>query len=87
MILAGLSLNGVGGVGIGNQDEVTSSSVAAIETVVDTVIPTTSTDLIAASLGESIGGVIGAIFSVAINFILRGGKPKIKIEDDDRITV
>jgi hypothetical protein len=81
LILAGLSLKGVGVGGIGNANEVTSSSVAAMTNVVDTVIPSTSTDLLAVTLGESIGGVIGAIFSVAINFILRGGKTK--TEDDD----
>jgi hypothetical protein len=79
--LAGLSIKGLGVGGIGNANEVTSSSVAAMTNVVDTVIPSTSTDLLAVTLGESIGGVIGAIFSVAINFILRGGKTK--TEDDE----
>ena len=73
-----LSLAGMSGptAGLGNNDEITSSSVAVMTKVVENTVPTTSTEVVAVTLGESIGGVIGAIFSVAINFILRGGNNK-----------
>jgi len=48
-----------------------SSSFEDIPTnVVEASIPTSSTDLLAIALGESIGGVIGAFFSLFVNFIL-----------------
>lgn len=52
----------------------TVKGVAVMNKVVQNTVPTTSTEVVAVTLGESIGGVIGAIFSVAINFVLRGGK-------------
>ncbi len=52
----------------------TVKGVAVVNKVVQNTVPTTSTEVVAVTLGESIGGVIGAIFSVAINFVLRGGK-------------
>lgn len=71
-----LSLAGISGPGsgIGTSEEVTSTSVAVMTKVVENTVPTSSTEVVAVTLGESIGGVIGAIFSVAINFILKGGK-------------
>ena len=51
-----------------------AKGVAVVNKVVQNTVPTTSTEVVAVTLGESIGGVIGAIFSVAINFVLRGGK-------------
>eukprot|EP00536_Pseudo-nitzschia_multiseries_P005222 jgi/Psemu1/303183/fgenesh1_kg.95_\ len=67
-------MSGTGGdlMGEGAMD-VTSSSVAVVTKVVENTVPTTSTEVVAVTLGESIGGVIGAIISVAINFVLRGG--------------
>lgn len=72
-----LSLAGLAGPvdgGVGTSDETTSQSVAVMAKVIENTVPTTSTEVVAVTLGESIGGVIGAIFSVAINFVLRGGK-------------
>ncbi len=66
-----LSLAGISGT---SDDEVASSSVAVVTKVVENTVPTTSTEVVAVTLGESIGGVIGAVSSVAINFVLRGGK-------------
>jgi len=57
-----------------SDDEVGSASVAVMTKVVENTVPTTSTEVVAVTLGESIGGVIGAVSSVAINFVLRGGK-------------
>ena len=72
--LAGMSGTSTGGIVDGN--EVTSTSVAVMTKVVENTVPTTSTEVVAVTLGESIGGVIGAVISVAINFVLRGGKNK-----------
>lgn len=72
--LAGMSGTSTGGIVNGN--EVTSTSVAVMTKVVENTVPTTSTEVVAVTLGESIGGVIGAVISVAINFVLRGGKNK-----------
>jgi hypothetical protein len=71
-----LSLAGMAGPsgGVSNSNEVTTASVAVMTKVVENTVPTTSTEVVAVTLGESIGGVIGAIFSVGINFLLRGGK-------------
>ena len=66
-----LSLAGMSGP---SDDELSSTSVAVMTKVVENTVPTTSTEVVAVTLGESIGGVIGASFSVAINFVLRGGK-------------
>mmetsp|Transcript_30891 Transcript_30891/g.35479 ORF Transcript_30891/g.35479 Transcript_30891/m.35479 type:complete len:548 (-) Transcript_30891:6-1649(-) len=70
--LAGMSTTDSSG-GVGKSIEVTSSGIAAMTKVGEVIVPSTSTDLIATTLGESIGGVIGAVFSVAINFVIRGG--------------
>lgn len=72
IILSLAGITGPSGSGVGNGD--TSTSVAVMTKVVENTVPTTSTEVVAVTLGESIGGVIGAIFSVAINFVLRGGK-------------
>ena len=72
-----LTLAGMAGTGAGVVGDITSSrSVAVVTKVVENTVPTTSTEVVAVTLGESIGGVIGAIFSVAINFVLRGGEKK-----------
>mmetsp|Transcript_11095 Transcript_11095/g.23571 ORF Transcript_11095/g.23571 Transcript_11095/m.23571 type:complete len:622 (+) Transcript_11095:133-1998(+) len=72
-----LTLAGMAGTGAGVVGDVSSSrSVAVVTKVVENTVPTTSTEVVAVTLGESIGGVIGAIFSVAINFVLRGGEKK-----------
>jgi len=70
--LAGMSTTDSSG-GVGKSIEVTSSGLAAMTKVGEVIVPSTSTDLMATTLGESIGGVIGAVFSVAINFVIRGG--------------
>mmetsp|Transcript_27726 Transcript_27726/g.65156 ORF Transcript_27726/g.65156 Transcript_27726/m.65156 type:complete len:594 (+) Transcript_27726:113-1894(+) len=74
IILSLAGMSGPSNGGFGNSDEITSSSVAVMTKVVENTVPTTSTEVVAVTLGESIGGVIGAIFSVAINFILLRGK-------------
>lgn len=60
--------------GVGNTEEAASASVAVMTKVVENTVPTTSTEVIAVTLGESIGGIIGAIISVGINFLIKGGK-------------
>lgn len=47
-----------------------SGGVAAMTKVFETAVPSTSTDLLTVALGESIAGVIGAAFSVVINFLI-----------------
>jgi hypothetical protein len=71
-----LSLAGMAGPsgGVGNSEEAATASVAVMTKVVENTVPTTSTEVVAVTLGESIGGVIGAIFSVGINFLIKGGK-------------
>jgi hypothetical protein len=44
--------------------------------VVENTVPTTSTEVVAVTLGESLAGVIGAIFSVGIKFIMKKGNDK-----------
>jgi hypothetical protein len=46
-------------------------AMATVTNVIESYVPTTSTDLVAVALGESVGGVVGATFSVAINWLLQ----------------
>jgi hypothetical protein len=59
------------GFSIDSGDELNEVAFATATRVIDASVPTSSTDYFAIALGESIGGVIGAVFSVAINFLLQ----------------
>lgn len=49
-------------------------AMATVTNVIESYVPTTSTDLVAVALGESVGGVVGATFSVAINMLIQASR-------------
>jgi hypothetical protein len=58
-------------------------ALATATRVIDVAVPTSSDGYFAVALGESIAGVIGAVFSVVINFLLRPGMMMRPNQDQD----
>ncbi|KAG7365337.1 hypothetical protein IV203_038540 [Nitzschia inconspicua] len=61
------------GFSVDSDNELNEVAIATAERVIDASVPTSSSAYLAVALGESIGGIIGAAFSVLINVLLRQG--------------
>jgi hypothetical protein len=61
------------GFSVNSDNELNEVALATAERVIDASVPTSSSAYVAVALGESIGGIIGAAFSVLINILLRPG--------------
>ncbi|KAL3945348.1 MAG: hypothetical protein SGBAC_000553 [Bacillariaceae sp.] len=81
-IIIGLSINDSSTV---TQDEI---AVTAVSNVVGAALPTTATDLVAGALGESVGGVCGAVATASITSLMNAIKSKNgkSISKDSRMT-
>eukprot|EP00526_Cylindrotheca_closterium_P020611 CAMPEP_0113645976 /NCGR_PEP_ID=MMETSP0017_2-20120614/24257_1 /TAXON_ID=2856 /ORGANISM="Cylindrotheca closterium" /LENGTH=204 /DNA_ID=CAMNT_0000557787 /DNA_START=69 /DNA_END=679 /DNA_ORIENTATION=+ /assembly_acc=CAM_ASM_000147 len=81
-IIIGLSINDSSNV---TQDEI---AVTAVTNVVGATLPTTATDLVAGALGESVGGVCGAVATASLTSLLNAVKSKnsTDISTDSRMT-
>jgi len=76
-VIIALAINTESSPGIGTAAEIDMFDTVArgtVENVLYSSVPSSSTDLLAAALGESIGGVLGATCGVIVGMITGGGK-------------